>query len=81
MEMGKSIWMKTNGKKLYPTNSVKYLHLKIDENLNWKHQISDIATKLSRRNAILSKLRHYINRKSLKLNYRAIFEPIYVFPH
>ena len=26
--------LKPNGKRLYPTNSVKYLAIKIDENLN-----------------------------------------------
>ena len=35
--------LKLNGTRLYPTNSVKYLGIKIDENLNWKQQISDIA--------------------------------------
>ena len=55
--MGKPIWMKLNEKRLYLTNSVKYLHIKINEKLNWKQQISVIATKLNRANAILSKLR------------------------
>ena len=32
--------LKYNGKRLYPTNSVKYLDINIDENLNWKQQIS-----------------------------------------
>ena len=30
---------------------VKYLDIKIDENLNWKQQISDIAIRLNRANA------------------------------
>ena len=33
------------------------LNGKIDEKLNWKQQISDIAIKLNRANAILSKLK------------------------
>ena len=28
--------LKLNGNKFYPINSVKYLGIKIDENLNWK---------------------------------------------
>ena len=36
---------------------MKYLGIKIDEKLNWKQQISDIAIKLNRANAILSKLK------------------------
>ena len=31
--------LKLNGKRLYPTNSVKYLGVKIDENLSWKQDI------------------------------------------
>ena len=61
-------------------DSVKYLGIKTDENLNWNQQIPDIAIKLNRANAILSKLRNFIDRnqfinKSLKSTYHAIFEP------
>ena len=37
--------LKLNGKRLYPTNSVKYLGMKIDENLNWHQQINNAAVK------------------------------------
>ena len=67
--------LKLNGKRLYPINSVKYLGIKIDEKLNWKQQISDIAIKLNRANVILSKFRRFIDRKTLKSVYHAIFEP------
>ena len=53
--------LKLNGKWFYPTNSVKYLDIKIDEKLNWKLQILNITIKLNRANAILSKLRHIID--------------------
>lgn len=32
--------LKLNGKRLYSTNTVKYLGKKIDEKLNWKLQIA-----------------------------------------
>ena len=51
--------------KLY-SNSVENLSIKIDENFNWKQQISNIAIKLNRANAMLSKLRHFLDRKTLK---------------
>ena len=54
---------------------MEYLVIKIGENLNWKQQISDTAIKLNRANAILSKLRPFIDRKTLKSIYHAIFEP------
>ena len=52
---------------------MKYLDIKTEENLNWKQQISDIAINLNRRNVILSKLRHFTDRKTLKSIYHAIF--------
>ena len=54
---------------------MKNLELNIDENLNWKQQISDIAIKLNKANGFLSKLRHFMDRKTLKSIYYAIFEP------
>ena len=51
---------------------MKYLGIKIDENLNWKQQISDVSIKLNRENAVLSKLKYVIDR-NLKSVYHAIF--------
>ena len=67
--------LKLDGKRLYLTNLVKYLGINIDKNLTWKQQISDIAIKLNNANGILSKLRHFIDRKTLKSIHHAIFEP------
>ena len=39
--------------KIYPTDSVKYLGVKIDSKLNWKNQVNAIATKLNPTNAML----------------------------
>ena len=62
------------GKKLYPASSVKYLGIKIEYNLNWKQQVSDIEIKLNRENATISKLRHFLDRKTLKSIYHTMFE-------
>ena len=67
--------LKLNGKRLYTTNSVKYLGIKIDENLNWHQQINNVAVKLNRANAMLSQVRHFVDKKILKLIHHAIFEP------
>ena len=66
--------LKVNGKRLYSRNSVKYPGINIYENLNWKQQISDIAMKLNKAIGILFKLRHFMDRKTLKSIYHAIFE-------
>ena len=65
--------LKLQRKRIYPSPSVKYLGIRIDEHLNWKPQISELANKLQRANGALSKLRHYIPLKSLINIYHAIF--------
>ena len=57
------IKIKLNRKRLYTAPSVKYLGVKIDENLNWHHHINDLAAKLNRANALLFKIRKYVNQK------------------
>ena len=39
--------IKLNGKRLYPTDSVKYLGVKIDSKLSWKSHVNATATKLN----------------------------------
>ena len=48
-------------KRLYETNSVKYLGIKIDNKLNWKVHINDITLKLIRANAMLYKVRDFVD--------------------
>ena len=40
---------------------MKYLGVKIDENLNWKDQTYDIVTELNRPNVLLYKIRNYFS--------------------
>ena len=65
---------KLNRKRLYPSKSVKYLGIKIDENLNWKQHIHNIAIKLNRANALLSIIRNYVNKHILRTIYFATFD-------
>ena len=66
--------LKLSRKRLYPTDSFKYLGIRIDENFNWKHQVSDTAIKLNRANALLFKIRNFVNVKTLKTIYYTIFD-------
>ena len=66
--------LKLNGKRLYPTNLVKYLGVKIDEHLTWKPHTYGISTKLNKANAMLSKIRHFVDQKTLKAIYHVRFE-------
>ena len=61
-------------KRLYPSNSVKYIGVKIGENFNWKDHIHDIATILDRADAPLLKISNYVNFNTLKSIYFAIFD-------
>ena len=66
--------IKLCGKRLYPTESVKYLGVKIDANLSWQYHVKDISIKLNRANALLFKMRKYVSLKILRSIYFAIFD-------
>ena len=65
--------LKINGKRIYFTNSVKYLGIHLDQHLNWKYHIHELSTKLSRATGMLSKIRHYVPYNTLIDIYYAIF--------
>ena len=55
------IKVKLNRKRLYPTPSVKYRGVKTDANLHWHNHKNDLAAKLNIANALLFKIRNYVN--------------------
>ena len=65
--------LKLNGKRIYPAKSVKYLGIKIDESITWIDHINDTAIKLNRDNAMLFKVREFVNIKIPKSIYYPIF--------
>ena len=66
--------IKLSGKRLYPTESVKYRGEKIDTNLSWQYHVNDLSVKLNRANALLFKMRKYVSCKILRSIYFAIFD-------
>ena len=64
---------KLNRKQLYHSQSVRYLSIKTDQNLNWKDHINDSAVKLNRANALLFNIT-FVNIIILKTAYFAIFD-------
>ena len=56
------------------TETYKYLGVIFDDKLNWKPQIESMCAKLSSVCGVLSKVRHYLDRKSLMLIYNSLFE-------
>ena len=68
-----NVKLKLNNKRIYPTKSVEYLGIKADEKLGWIDHVNDIAIKLNRANAMLYKVKEFVNTKILKSIYYAIF--------
>ena len=66
-------------KRLYPTESVKYLGVKIDVNFTWQHHVNDLSIKLNRANALLFKMRKYVSLKILRSIYFAIFDSYFSY--
>ena len=67
--------IKPCGKRLYLTESVKYLGVNIATNLNWEYHVNVLSIKLNRANALLLKMRKYVSLKILRSIYFAIFDP------
>ena len=44
--------IKLCGKRLYPTESVKYFGVKIDTNLSWQYLANDLSIKLNRASSL-----------------------------
>ena len=66
--------IKLCSKRLYPTESVKYLGVKIDTNLSWQYHDNYLSTNLNTANALLFKMRKYVGLKILRSIYFAIFD-------
>ena len=62
------------GKRLYPTEIVKYLGVKIDTNLTWEYHVNDLSIKVNRANALLFKLKKYVSLKILRSICFVIFD-------
>ena len=66
--------IKLCSKRLYPTESVKYLGVKIDTNHTLQHHVNDLSIKTNRANPLLFKIRKYVSPKILRYIYFAIFD-------
>jgi hypothetical protein len=53
--------IKLNGKKNFPSQSVKYLGVYLDSSLSGKTHCDNLLTKLRRANGLLAKIRHHIS--------------------
>ena len=65
--------IKLCGKTLYPTESVKYLGVKIGTNPTWQYHVNDLSIKRNRAYALLFKMKKYVSLKILRPIYFAVF--------
>ena len=68
-----------DGKRLYPSDYVKYLGILIDPHLNWSHQTDALSTRLSRGVGMLAKIRHFVPKDTLRTIYYAIFSSLLTY--
>ena len=69
------IKIRLSGKVLYPSNWIKYIGIKIDRFLHRHDQVNNIAViVVNKANALLLKIRNYVNRKPSRNIYSVIFE-------
>ena len=73
--------LKIDGKRIYLTDTIKYLGINLDHHLNWKSHCNEISTKLSRAIGMLSKIRHYVSHHTLISIYYAIFSSHMSYGH
>ena len=69
------IILKFGKQKINQENSVKFLGLLLDSNLNWKAHITELSKKLSRTVGLFYKIQHYAPLETLKVLYYGIFFP------
>ena len=67
-----SFRLKINGVSLERCSSYKYLGLFIDEELTWKNHVKHVCQKISKACGIISKIRHCVDLKTMKIIYYAL---------
>ena len=67
-----SVKIQLKGTTLFPTSSVKYLGVFLDEHLYWNKQLAHFITKQNQGIGILSKVRHSTNLDILKIVYHSL---------
>ena len=77
--LNKHISVKINNQTLMLENSIEYLGIMTDSHLNWKSQVNYISKKIKRNIGILSKLRHYVNLKTLTNLYYSLIHPFLIY--
>ena len=65
--------MQINRSKLSPAPNINYLGVVLDEFLSWVSHVNNLCKKIAETNGILSKLRHYVPKKTFILVYLSLY--------
>ena len=68
-----------NGKIIERVSETKFLGIVIDEGLNWKNHADYIATKISKNIGVLNRVKHILNRGTLKILYSTMIQPYLLY--
>ena len=63
------------GEHIKEKEFTKYLGVSNDKTLSWTYHINHVNLKISRGKAILTKLRHYVSKDTLRMLYFAFVQP------
>jgi hypothetical protein len=69
----KNLTLKINNKIIYPSNKIRYLGVILDSRLTWRDHLTELSSKLSRANGLLSRIRHYVDARTLRSLYYSLF--------
>ena len=67
--------IKINSSSIYQTDSIKFLGIIIDKNLNFKQHITVMSSKLSKSVGLLHRLKHYLPEEIMKKLYYSLIHP------
>ena len=73
----KKVILFVNNQSFTEENCISYHGVYIDSNISWKSHINYIAKKIKRSIGILSKLRYFLNTKTLLSLYYTLVEPFF----
>ena len=67
--------VRVNGIQIGRKTAVKYLGIKVDENLKWQNHINSVAAVISRNIGVMGRARYYISSRYLLLLYNILVLP------
>ena len=71
--------VKINQREIEQVKWTKFLGVRIDDKMTWKNHINYISNKTSKLSGIIAKLRHYVNKITLKNVYFTMIYPYFTY--